>query len=278
MQQDELAGLFSQKLNFSNPTPPPEKQYSPPAPESKPEANDPQPAIFASQHYVPNHHVVPIRHSVPVRFFNPPQTTPPPQPQPLSDEEMVDMLQRNGIDPATLFPSQVALLRNADLDQRLRLLELWRISPPNLGHYDLAQEQATWLTTSLQQEEQMAKLRYERKITERTLSPVQPQELERPSSAPESSRTRLSVHAEPYMTTGYEMLAQREYEQSNSTLLQETTKYNQATDPVFRSSSASWDKGVADMENRYGVYEEMRDGTSAPNAAALNGLDEDMIM
>jgi hypothetical protein len=80
------------------------------------------------------------------------------------------------------------------------------------------------------------------------------------------------------MTTGYEMLAQREYERSNSTLLKETTKYNQATDPVFRSGSGSWDKGVAEMENRYGAFEEVRDSASAPNAVALNGLDEEMIM
>jgi len=274
MQQDELVGLFSQKLNFSNPTPPPDKPYSTPPPEIRPEAPEPQPAVYSSQHYVPNRHVVPVR------FFTPPQTTPEPQPQPLTDEEMLDILSRNSIDPSTLFPSQVALLRNADLDQRLRLLELWRISPPNLGHYDLAKEQATWLTTTLQQEEQMAKLRYERQMTERTLSPAPAQELERPSSATESGRNRTSVHAhaEPYMMTGYEMLAQREYEQSNSVPLKETTRYNQATDPVFRNSSGSWDKGVVDMENRYGAYEQMRDGGSVPNAVALNGLDEDMAM
>jgi len=189
---------------------------------------------------------------------------------------MLDILNRNSIDPSTLFPSQVDLLRNADLDQRLRLLELWRISPPNLGSYDLAKEQATWLSTTLQQEEQMAKLRYERQMAERTLSSP-PQELERPSSAPESSRNRSSVHAEPYMMTGYELLAQREYEQSNSVPLQETTRYNQATDPAFRSSG-SWDKGVVDMENRYGTFEQMRDSGSVPSSAALNGLDEDMIM
>jgi hypothetical protein len=267
MQQDELVGLFSQKLNFSNPTPPPDKQHFAPPPEIQNEASEPQPTQFASQHYVPNRHVLPVR------FFTPPQTTPEPHPQPLSDDEMLDVLNRNSIDPSTLFPSQVALLRNADLDQRLRLLELWRISPPNLGTYDLAKEQATWLTTSLQQEEQMAKLRYERQQVERTLSPPPPQELERPSSAP----NRMS-HAEPYMMTGYEQLAQREYELSNAVPLRETTRYNQATDPAFRASSGSWDKGVADMENRYGAFEQLREGGNAPNSVAFNGLDEDMVM
>lgn len=267
MQQEELIGLFSRTLNFSNPTPPPEEHLPPPQPE--PEPAEEQPTIYASQHYVPN------RHMLPVRFFTPPVEAP--QPQPLSDEEIVEILNRNSIDPQTLFPSQVNLFRNADSDQRLRLLELWRISPPNLGSYDLAKEQSTWLSTTLQQEEQMAKLRYERQLSDRSLSAPAVQQPERPSSAPESSRNRISTHAEPYMMTGYEMLAQREYEQSNSQPLQESTRYNQATDPAFRASG-TWDKGVADMENQYGSYIQMRDNGGTPNAAALNGLDEDMVM
>jgi len=278
MQQDELAGLFARNMTFSNPTPPPDESQALPKPaESAPQ---PQPTVYASQHYVPNYHRVPIR------FHATPQASPEPEPapepvrhiQPLSDSEIVDILNRNSIDPSSLFPSQVALFRNADNDQRLRLLELWRISPPNLGCYDLAKEQSTWLETTLQKEEQLAKLRYERQMVERQfgsnskeqgMSDVEP---ERPSTAPES-RGRISVHAEPYMMSGYELLAQREYEQSSSPL-KETTKYNQSTDPVYRGSG-EWAKGIQDMENRYGAFEQTREG-STPQA--LNGLDEDMVM
>ncbi|KAF2434990.1 hypothetical protein EJ08DRAFT_645920 [Tothia fuscella] len=291
MQQEELIGLFSRTLNFSNPTPPPEENLSKPQPQR--DNAEEQPPIYASQHYVPN------RHMLPVRFFTPPAEPPQPQPEPepepryLSDERLIELLNRNSIDPSTLFPSQVNLIRNADSDQRLRLLELWRISPPNLGYYDLAKEQSTWLSTTLQQEEAMAKLRYERRESDRSFSALAVQEIERPASAPESGeRSRGGsgggggnvVQAEPYMMSGYELLAQKEYEQSNSQPsqqpLQESSRYNQATDPVFRGSG-TWEKGIVDMENRYGSFEEMRghgQGQNVHNTAALNGLDEDMVM
>jgi hypothetical protein len=289
MQQDELAGLFARTMTFSNPTPPPDEQQMLP----KPSEPEPQLAVYASSHYVPN--VQPRVHTVPVRFHSTPQASPEPEPapqptyqpivHPLSDSEIVAILNRNSIDPQTLFPSQVNLFRNADNDQRLRLLELWRISPPNLGHYDLAKEQATWLETTLHQEEHMARLRYERLMTERQfgnknlhrqedqgMSLEVIQDIERPASAPES-RGRSSA-AEPYMTSGYELLAQREYERSTAdAALKESTRYNQSTDPAYRGSG-SWDKSVEDMENRYGSYEQSLVGSSA----ALNGLDEEMVM
>jgi hypothetical protein len=288
MQQDELAGLFARTMTFSNPTPPPDEQQMLPKP-AEPE-QQPQHAIYASSHYVPNHHVLPVRHhTVPIRFHSTPQASPEPEPAPqpfhpvvptLSDSEIVEILNRNSIDPHSLFPSQVVLFRNADNDQRLRLLELWRISPPNLGSYDLAQEQGTWLQTTLQQEEQMARIRYERQIAEQSFAAdrhvpglsviVEP---ERPASAPES-RSRVSVSAEPYMTNGYELLAQREYEHSDAAL-QETTRYNQSTDPAYRGSG-TWDKSIEDMENRYGTYEQMQMRShEGPSQLSLNGLDED---
>lgn len=121
----------------------------------------------------------------------------------------------------------------------------------------------------------MARLRYERQQSDRALS-APPSQPERPSSAPESSRARTSVHAEPYMMSGYELLAQREYEQSNSSPLRETTRYNQSTDPAFRATG-TWEKGVGDMENRYGRFMEMRDGgVGVSSAEAPTGMDEDM--
>lgn len=291
MQQDELAGLFARTMTFSNPTPPPDEQQN----FQKPSEPEPQPAVYASSHYVPN---VQPRHSVPVRFHSTPQASPEPEPVPqptytpivhfLSDSEIVEILNRNSIDPQTLFPSQVNLFRNADNDQRLRLLELWRISPPNLGHYDLAKEQATWLETTLTQEEQMARLRYERLMTERQFgNKIQQrqqedhgmsleviQDIERPASAPESRGRSSHGGAEPYMTSGYELLAQREYERSSAdAALKESTRYNQSTDPAYRGSG-TWTKSVEDMENRYGAYEQSCVGPTV----ALNGLDEDMVM
>jgi hypothetical protein len=294
MQQDELAGLFARSMTFSNPTPPPEQQQIFP----KPSEPEPQLTVYASSHYVPN--VQPRVHTVPVRFHATPQASPEPEPAPqpiyqpivypLSDSEIVAILNRNSIDPQTLFPSQVQLFRNADDDQRLRLLELWRISPPNLGHYDLAKEQATWLETTLHQEETMARLRYERLVTERQfgnknlqrgqqedqgMSLEVVQDIERPASAPESrGRSSHGAAAEPYMTSGYELLAQREYERSTAdAALKESTRYNQSTDPAYRGSG-TWNKSYEELENRYGAYEQSCVGPQV----ALNGLDEDMVM
>lgn len=282
MQQDELAGLFARNMNFSNPTPPPEQQQRQPFQK----LSEPAPQIiYASSHYVPN----------PQPRHNEPSPEPEPVPyQPvvhfLSDSEIRGILNRNSIDPDTLFLSQVNLFRNAGDDQRLRLLELWRISPPNVGYYDLAQEQASWKETSLNQEEDMARLRYDRLMAERqfgnkiqqrevedhSMSLEVAQEIERPASAPESRgrSSQGSGAAEPYMTSGYELLAQREYERSTADAASnEAPRYNQATDPVYRASG-TWDKTVEDMANRYGAYEQSCVG--APSM--LNGLDEDMEM
>ncbi|KAE9984260.1 hypothetical protein EG328_008936 [Venturia inaequalis] len=262
MQQDELAGLFARNMNFSNPTPPPEQQQQVIQKMSEPAPH----IIYASSHYVPN----------PQPRHNEPSPEPEPAPcQPvvhfLSDSEIRDILNRNSINPDTLFLSQVNLLRNAGDDQRLRLLELWHISPPNIGHYDLVKEQASWTETTLNQEEQMARLRYERMMAERqfgnkiqqrqvedqSMSLEVAQGIERPASAPESrGRSSHGSGAEPYMTSGYELLAQREYERSTADpASNESTQYSQATDPVYRASG-TWDKSLENMANRYGAYEQ----------------------
>src|ERR1700749_3363819 len=104
-QQDELAGLFARTMTFSNPTPPPEETQQP-----RPPAEEPK-KIYASMHYVP-----------PTAFSHQtPQASPEPEPRPLSDNEIAEMLVQHGVDPHSLFPSQVCLFRNADSDQRNRL-------------------------------------------------------------------------------------------------------------------------------------------------------------
>jgi hypothetical protein len=77
------------------------------------------------------------------------------------------------------------------------------------------------------------------------------------------------------MTSGYEMMARREYEQSAQTEnpLKETSRYNQATDPVY--SGGLWQKNVGsvlDMENQYGAYAYAREYGMQPYA------DEEMVM
>ena len=282
--QEELVGLFARQMTFSNPTPPPEE----PIPSVSAQQSLSIPVVYASQHYTPNRHVVPVR-------FN----TPPEQPvqqeeqqqqqRYLSDEQLIDLLQQNSIDPHQLFPSQVDLFRNADADQRLRLLELWRISPPNLGSVN---EHAAWQKTDLQKEEMLARLRYERRIgnggtpelrnlQEEASWGAATAEPERPSTAPEQK----THTAEPYILSGYEQLVKRDYEQAQRQMqqtlpLQESTRYNQSTDPVFQQQSGLWQKNAQDMENQYGTFQAMRESHAIWGSCMLDAhrMDEDMIM
>ena len=223
--------------------------------------------------------------------YSQPQDFVQPQRQQLTDEELVRMLVRSSIDPALLSPTQVDLFRNADYDQRLRLLELWRIAP--LGEaYILPQTVAREAETNLRSEEELAGHRYELRMLERQMSSrsndnamaessTSPTvELVRPSSAPPESKGA----AEPYMMSGYEMLVRRDYEtqaQATSQPLQESTRYNQATDPSYKGSAnpGLWQKAdvAQDMENAYGNYEAMRD-MEGSGLRARNGLDDEMIM
>jgi len=302
--QEELIGLFARNMTFSNPTPPPEEPQ--PLVSSPLQNGSPVIVVFASQHYTPNRHITPIR------FHTPPEPSSPsqqqqPQQENLSDEQVIDLLEQNNIDPNQLFPSQVDLFRKADADQRLRLLELWRIAPLNLEVHNIQQENETWLETNLHREELLAKMRYEKLmlLRNRTGTPelrnvqeeigwgtetTEPKE--RPATAPEHKAQMIQQHqAEPYMLSGYEMLVKRDYErqaakQQEQTPLRETTKYNQATDPVFQHSSGLWQKTVQsqqlDMENQYGTFEHMRETNHGFGSCMLDlhvgGMDEDMMM
>jgi hypothetical protein len=245
-QSDELSRLFDQSMNISNPTPPPD-----PAPFSPPLIS---PIAYASTHYTHSRHIV----TAPAV---PGPSTPSPRPQ-LSDQEMYDTLVQNSIDPHALLPNQIALFRGAGIDQRLRLLELWRISPPGGGgggaSYDLYKLQQSWPETSVEREEEMARLRHDRARDQREWLAPRPQPASdldpadaalpppaddvpvRPASAP-GHRT-VASGAEPYMVSGYEMLARREYEATQSAPLGESKRYNRATDPAFMGAGA-WGEG-----------------------------------
>ncbi|KAF2405425.1 hypothetical protein EJ06DRAFT_25586 [Trichodelitschia bisporula] len=247
-QHDELAGLFARSLTFASPTPPPD--VAPALTTSLPDPIPaPTPTYYASTHYTPT------RHMVPIRFV--PQPAPTPEPTVMSDAELAALLTQNSINPMALYPAQIALFRNADSPQRLRLLELWRISPPSAGGYDLAKEAEGWRESTLAREEGLARVRYERLMAAREFGSgggglAGAGEVERPATAPEKSA------AEPYMMSGYEMLARKEYETS------------QRTDPVYNT-------GLWSGESRLGGYDAMRAWPEA-KLGCVNGLDEEMVM
>jgi hypothetical protein len=283
MQQEELARLFSAHMSLSQA--PQQQQQSPEAEvqqqqmvQDQPPAyheieHVSQPITYISQHYTHSYHVVPTRNTA---------SSPPTTHSDSSDLEA--MLIRNNIDPTLLFPSQVHLFQNADDDQRLRLLELWRISPPqgrqgfpNGVDYSTSRQLYDWPPTSLVQEEAMAKLRYESLMEEK----IQQDEIRNYQQQMDQSMLAASA-AEPYIVSGYDMLAAREYEQSANaatTHPKESNMYNQATDPVYNhtgSAGGLWEKNagsVFDMENKYGAFAHARDHDDPPVY-----VDDEMMM
>jgi hypothetical protein len=287
MQQEELSQLFSAHMSLNQAPPTPQTHHQEQSAQGEPQQSQDQPQvsqpiIYASQHYTHSYHIVPTQVQQPARTHN-------------ELSELESILLRNSIDPSLLFPSQVDLILNADEGQRLRLLELWRISPPQgrQGYpdgtdYNKSRQLYDWPPTSLAQEEAMAKLRYERleedRIQQEEIQKHQ-QELDQSmeqSAAVHETRDVLatsSSNAEPYIVSGYDMLAKREYEASASSHLQESTRYNQATDPVYKPSGGNgglWEKNVGsmlDMENQYGAFAHARDYDTRP----VYG-DEEMVM
>lgn len=257
MQQEELAQLFAANMHLSQNAPQqiPLQQHPEPV-QHQHQQEAPKTIVYASSHYTHSHHVVPTR-----------SASEPPARTHIEMSELEAILLRNSINPELLFPSQVELFQNADDDQRLRLLELWRISPPQgrQGYpagtdYNMSRQLYDWPPTSLAQEENMAKLRYEKTQQQ------EQQQIRELSTSPQV--------AEPYMASGYDMLARREYEQSAK-----ESNYNQATDPVYNNTTSNglWQSNagkISDMENNYGAFAYAREyGFQQPMYA-----DEEMVM
>ncbi|KAL5114776.1 hypothetical protein ACEQ8H_007338 [Pleosporales sp. CAS-2024a] len=264
MQQDELARLFTAQMSLSHPTPPHPVAIPHPQPEEAPRQ-----IVYASQHYTHSYHVTPARSaSEPLVKTH------------IEPSDLEAVLRRNSINPSLLFPSQLELFQNADDDQRLRLLDLWRISPPagrqgypDGSDYNRSRQLYDWPPTSLAQEEAMAKLRYERMEQE---SAQQQQQSQQPMSSSTLADTVHAYSAEPYMTSGYEMMARREYEKSaqDEIARKESNTYNKATDPVY--NGGLWQKNIGsvlDMENQYGAYAYARE-----YGMQMAPGDEEMVM
>lgn len=241
--QDDLSSLFSRNLSLQ---PTPYVDPNPPIHQTSP----PEQAITYSitQHYHHSAHIAKPR----------PASEPP-----TTDQATTEIiLSRHGVDSSTLFPSQIELFKTAGPEQQMRLVELWRISPPNYGGHALAQDLGTWPSTSLEQEESMAKLRYERQMLEERASRTNGQEdhilhCDDMMSDGEQSNAPLTPiqggdgrwagaepTTEPYMLSGYEALAQREYELSSQPPSKDIYSHfgtsiggrsYQATDPVYKT-------------------------------------------
>ncbi|KAK2741474.1 hypothetical protein FQN57_005607 [Myotisia sp. PD_48] len=135
-----------------------------------------------------------------------------------SSTSVEDILRNHNVDPACLYPSQLHLFSQADQEQRTRLIELWRISPS---------------------------------IPAGDINPSQTQQ-----STGQDSMMMVDFdpqHTEPYVVSGYESLAQRDYQLSAGQSHSEPCSRQEEFSPDVKRACDPVHKQV--MENQYGAYE-----------------------
>lgn len=149
----------------------------------------------------------------------------------------------------------------------MRLVELWRISPPNYGGHALTQSMdGTFPDTNFEMEEYMARERYQKQQQQAVEEQERQQrerraEMERQlqesamqddlmsegeqSNAPltpiQGGDSRWFSPPEPYMASGYEQLSRREYKASQIEQARDSSSlfgtgvggYTRASDPVY---------------------------------------------
>ncbi|PSR86999.1 hypothetical protein BD289DRAFT_482424 [Coniella lustricola] len=241
--QEDLATLFARNMSLAHPPPPP----PPPPPAAEPEQNK---IVYISQHYTHSAHVAP-----PAVVDEPMQRS---QSEPATSADLELYLRYSGVDTSTLSFSQVDLFRRADDAQRARLVQLWTICPQQTA---APIHTMTWNSTSLEQEEMLARQRYEQAqgavpVAEVEMSldgtAVDPGLSNSPSSVQSSdSRWQPMAHTqgymEPYMQSGYEELARKEYDASAR---------KASLDPVYNKTAGGtldWERQQW-MENQYGSF------------------------
>ncbi len=296
-ENDELATLFARNLSLY--------PYAPPVEEAK---QDPEPYIYSiTQHYHHSAHLVAQQPSRPA--------SEPPQTDQLTAEII---LSRHGVDINTLSGAQLELFRSSAPEQQMHLIQLWLISPPQYGGHALVQDLPA---TSYQQEEAMAKMRMERRTKEEETSRTGGDMLGMTTDGAEDTMsdssnnapltpiqggdgrwtaannwTSYSTNAEPYIQSGYEALAQREYEISAATPKDSYShfgtavggpQYTPATDPVYKSiedlhmypnSGNNWQAQQQQqvMENQYGAFQQQFQH-NAGVTVGYQGEDEEML-
>ena len=252
---DELVSLFARNLTLN---PQPVEQPRQTEPES-------QPITYSiTQHY---HHSAHIARETNEAASKPQRhSSEPPQSQQPSAELILNL---HGINHAALSASQMELFKTADDAQKLRLIELWRICPPA----NQQENPAVALTnTTVEQEEFLAQIRYQRQWEENEQSHNTQMSLDGTPLTPvqtEDGRWTTAADVEPYMESGYELLARREYEESAKGQRDEAMftpknvyfpfgtavggqNYRQATDPAYGHDWASRQQA---MEDQYGHFQ-----------------------
>lgn len=149
-----------------------------------------------------------------------------------------DTLRSYGIDSSTLSPGQIELFENAIPEQKSRLIQIWQICPETNKQQQCGN---TFMEDS-----------------------------DMDSIVQDKGRDSDGQYAEPYMVSGYEILAQRDYDRSAQKAITEFghqecppnepstgAPYKQANDPIFQSQRWWEHAEPQPMEHQYGAFEYM---------------------
>ncbi|MCJ1387853.1 hypothetical protein MMC18_000696 [Xylographa bjoerkii] len=277
--QEDLSKLFANKMNFSNTQESLQNQQPQDAPI----------AYSVSQHYHHSAHIT----SGDSHEDNSQSTLPTSVSS--TQDKTEELLSRRGIDPSSLLPSQILLFQLAAPDQQSRLVELWRISPPEYTHYgkeELGDQLGSWQHTTLEQEEEMARLRYERNAVHSNTKAAE-EEMSQASVGQENKPAFIEgdhLAMEPYIKSGYEILAERDYNHQAATGSNMGDKlllsgpgcenhYNQAVDPAFHSKGWWEVYSEQPMEHQYGMFDQMNHfrATTQTAGGSYGQEDEEML-
>lgn len=234
--QEDLATLFDKQLNMGTVEPP-----ETPEP-SSPVSSQPSPITYSiTQHYHHSAHIARQAAAAGPEALHPsPEVT-----------HTNDALRSQNIDPSTLSPEQIELFEHAMPEQKSRLIQIWQICPET--------NQATGLhqfVGNQQQQQQHENV------------PMEDYEMDMTQEG--SGESHEQHDAEPYMVSGYEMLAQREYERSAQRSIADISHqecppnepttgapYKVANDPIYQSQRWWEHTDQQPLEHQYGAFEYM---------------------
>lgn len=279
---DDLAALFSRNLTFNPELQAQQALLSKPADnEPKQLPSDPVPEISSSPitysisaHYTHSAHIPrqPTQ-AVDQQQGQEPQrrASEPPQSEHAALETI---FVQNGLNCSVFAPSQAELFRTSEEHQRQRLLEIWKAAPPTS---ELDNPSVAWSTTTLEQEEQWAKMRYERLPSTQTQPQQTTMSLDGTQVQSSDSCWVSTSPAEPYMMSGYEELMRRDQERQAAAKRAKESfspygssvghRYSHSTDPVYMNTASDWQQQMQ-MENQYGSFQQNQFGPSG-NAEAM---------
>jgi hypothetical protein len=253
--EEELSTLFQRQMALAYGLQATSGSAAPAALPAEPRIN-----YCASQHYHHSAHVVRRAPAKAVQAQSPHATE-------AGEAAAIAMLTQHGIDPAVLSTSQLTLFVQADMEQKLRLVELWRLFPESL-------RQQSYQPGFQQQQQQQQPAQHMRMICAAEAQPSAEHAIMAASNgsytpqqetvdsmangahaeAEQSARSDPqpgqrdeflpSASAEPYMASGYEELARREYLQQLQARRETYSPlgaavgnahlYKQATDPAYQ--------------------------------------------